>query len=131
MSQRLDRAGKRVLLFDAAGAPLEATTLIEQGFENEAAVLAIPSSRLGEAFFDLRTGIAGEVAQKALNYGFELAIIGDISAHLAASNALRDWVREANRGTAIGFYDDLDAFMQSRKSAAPAAIAPSAAAQQQ
>ncbi|WP_342237603.1 DUF4180 domain-containing protein [Inquilinus sp. OTU3971] len=72
-----------------------------------ASVIALPVSRLGAAFFQLRTGLAGEIAQKAVDYRLKLAVIGDISRHLAASSALRDWVREANRGREIWFEPSL------------------------
>jgi hypothetical protein len=47
--------------------------------------------------------------QKALNYGFKFAVIGDISAHVAASDDLRDFVVEPNRGSEISFLSDLAA----------------------
>ena len=42
----------------------------------------------------------------------KLAVVGDISAHLNASSALRDWVRESNKRDTIRFvpsFDDLAA----------------------
>ena len=59
-----------------------------------ATVAAIPTVRLGKAFFDLRTGIAGEITQAAVNYRLKLAAVGDISEYVAESNAVRDWVSE-------------------------------------
>ena len=41
--------------------------------------------------------------------GLRLAVIGDISEQLAASNALRDFVWESNRGDQIWFLADEDA----------------------
>ena len=68
--------------------------------------LAIPRSRLAPEFFDLKTGLAGAVLQKLTNYQVHVVILGDISARIAASNALRDFVRECNRGGNIRFADD-------------------------
>ena len=56
---------------------------------------------------DLAPGLAGEVLQKAANYGFKFAVLGDVSAYVAASDALRDFVIECNRGGSIFFVDDL------------------------
>jgi hypothetical protein len=64
---------------------------------------AIPVVRLGDDFFQLRSGLAGEVAQKFVNYQIWLAIFGDISERLAASKALTDFVFEANQGQALWF----------------------------
>ncbi len=92
----------------AIDSPRAATDLIGEAMFAGASVLAVPASRLSPAFFQLRTGLAGEIAQKAVTYRLKLAVIGDISQHLAASNALRDWVREANRGREIWFEPSLD-----------------------
>jgi hypothetical protein len=47
--------------------------------------------------------------QKFVNYGVRLAIVGDISAHVAASTPFRDLVYESNRGRQVWFVADLDA----------------------
>jgi Domain of unknown function (DUF4180) len=70
--------------------------------------VALPAGRLDDRFYDLRTGLAGEVLQKFVNYRVRLVVLGDISAHTAASDALRDLVRESNRGDHIWFVTDLD-----------------------
>lgn len=59
---------------------------------------------LSETFFDLRTGLAGEVLQKFTNYNMKLAIVGDFSGY--TSKALADFIRESNRGTSTFFADD-------------------------
>lgn len=60
-------------------------------------------------FFVLSTGVAGEVAQKLVNYDFKAAIIGDFSeveskslqAFMLESNKARRLVFASNVGTAI------------------------------
>jgi hypothetical protein len=91
---------------DPAGPILDvvgATDLIGEAFGVDADWVTIPVSRLGEDFFTLRTRVAGEIAQKFANYRINLAIIGDISTYVAASDALRDFVHETNRGRALWF----------------------------
>jgi hypothetical protein len=46
------------------------------------------------------------VVQKLANYRLRLAVLGDVTAHTSASDALRDWVREANRGGQVWFVAD-------------------------
>ena len=46
------------------------------------------------AFWDLRSGLLGELAQKLVNYRVALTLTGDFRADLAASRALRDFFRE-------------------------------------
>lgn len=86
-----------------------ATDLIGEAYGSGARVVAVPVSRLGPGFLTLSTRIAGEVIQKFVNYGFQVAFLGDISAEVEASDALRDFVRESNRGQHVWFLDNLDA----------------------
>lgn len=105
--------GERVLLCAAEGAPIAdaraATDLIGTASFAGATVLALPVARLDAAFFRLASGLAGEIAQKAVNYRLRLAVVGDIRAHLQRSAPLRDWVRECGEGRAVMFVADLDA----------------------
>ena len=105
--------GARIWLCDAQGAALssarDATDIIGDAYGAEVAVIALPAARLTDEFFDLSTRLAGEFVQKFVNYGAALAIVGDISAHVAASTALRDFVYESNRGRHLWFVDDLEA----------------------
>ncbi|MFI6265699.1 DUF4180 domain-containing protein [Micromonospora sp. NPDC051006] len=68
-----------------------------------AELVVLPVSRLGDDFFQLRSGVAGEIVQKFVNYRLQLAVVGDIAARLAASPALSDFVTEANRGRQLWF----------------------------
>ena len=109
--QVIERAGVPVLVCDPDGATIATERDVVDIIGNalyQAKAVAIPVQRLDEKFFSLRTGFAGEVMQKFVNYRLPLAVVGDISAHLAASNALRDLVRESNRGKQIWFLADLD-----------------------
>ena len=56
-----------------------------------------------EAFFNLSTGIAGDVLQKVVNYRKRLAIVGDFSAY--SSKALRDFIYESNKGSSVFFVE--------------------------
>ncbi len=53
------------------------------------------------AFFDLKTGLAGEVLQKFTNYRIRLAIVGDFAAYPGQS--LQDFIRESNKGRQVYF----------------------------
>jgi hypothetical protein len=107
MPALLQYGTERVLVYDSKGPAIDcrqrALDLIGEALGLDASMIAIPVARLGEAFFDLRSGLAGEIAQVAVNYRLKLAIVGDIAQHVARSNALRDWVIECNRGGALRF----------------------------
>lgn len=68
--------------------------------------MAVYAESLGEDFFDLKTGIAGEILQKFSNYRMRVAIIGDFST--SESRSLRDFIRESNRGGTVRFVDSLE-----------------------
>ncbi|MET8836280.1 DUF4180 domain-containing protein [Micromonospora sp. NPDC004540] len=107
-----ERAGVPVLVCDPAGPPVATTEaaldLIGAAFGG-AEVVAVPAARLDPSFFSLGTRFAGEIMQKFVNYRLRLVVVGDISAHLAASGALRALVAESNRHDHIWFVPDLAA----------------------
>lgn len=115
---RIDERGDlRIQHLDPEG-PLISTSadtsdLIGNAWYEKVNVIAIPVSRLDPAFFELRSGVAGELAQKLVNYQLRLVVVGDITAFEAASNAFRDWVRESNQGTHVWFVPD-DAALDAR-----------------
>jgi Domain of unknown function (DUF4180) len=92
-----------ILLLPVEGPVLDATDLVAQALGEQADLVSLPASRLADGFFDLRTGVAGEYAQKFVNYRVRLAVIGDISAHTERSEALRAFVAESNRGRQLWF----------------------------
>lgn len=65
--------------------------------------VALHAENIDPAFFNLRSGMAGEILQKLVNYRMRLAIVGDISEHLEKSEALKALVRESNRGRDVRF----------------------------
>ncbi|GAA3714971.1 hypothetical protein GCM10022224_095820 [Nonomuraea antimicrobica] len=96
--------------YDQHGEPLRETRdvldLIGEAWSQKAAWVAVPADRLPGGFFTLSTGVAGEIAQKFVNYGIGLAIVGDVAHHAEGSSALRAWMLECNRGRHIWFVAD-------------------------
>ena len=70
-------------------------------YEAGASRIAIDKRVLGEDFFVLSTGIAGEILQKFINYHVKAAIYGDYSRY--TSKPLRDFLYESNNGKDIFF----------------------------
>lgn len=112
----LELGDERVLCREADGPLIDsdqrAVDLVGEAMAADATMIAVPVGRLGDEFFRLRSGVAGVVVQKVVTYRKKLAIVGDITAYVAASDALRDWVRESNRGREICFVPDLDALAE-------------------
>lgn len=76
------------------------------GYEQDCSRIAVNKAAMADGFFDLSTGIAGEVVQKFVNFSYRLAIIGDFSEY--TSKPLHDYIYESNKGTYLLFANDED-----------------------
>jgi hypothetical protein len=105
-------AGHRCVIADddqVIGSVRDVADLVGEALGEDASVLVVPVSHLDPAFFDLRSGFAGEVLQKAANYRLKFAVVGDVSEHVAGSNAFRDLVVESNSSRDLFFVADMEA----------------------
>jgi hypothetical protein len=75
--------------------------LYYQGFEK----IVLRASNISPNFFDLKSGMAGEILQKFSNYRMQLAVLGDFSNH--DSQALQAFIAESNRGRLVQFTSNL------------------------
>lgn len=73
-----------------------------QGFDK----IIIHERNIIPAFFDLKTGIAGDVLQKFSNYRVRLVIVGGFSKYPGTS--IRDFIYESNKGKLVNFLDSVD-----------------------
>ena len=73
-------------------------------YELDSNLIIVNKSEVSEAFFDLKTRLAGEVLQKFINYQTKIAIIGDYSGY--TSKSLKDFIYESNNGNDIFFVSD-------------------------
>lgn len=71
-----------------------------------ASTIIIRKKNLIPDFFDLRTGIAGEILQKFSTYDLKLIIVGDFEN--VASRSLRDFIYESNKVGRISFVSSMD-----------------------
>jgi len=76
------------------------------GYEYDCRSLAVNKKAVSEDFFKLSTGVAGEIVQKLVNYGYRLAIIGNFSDY--TSKPLHDFIYESNNGSHLYFVADED-----------------------
>lgn len=117
MSDRLTTIeNTEILLCSIEGTKLtgeqDALDLIGESLRCAVETIVVPVERLDERFFQLQTGLAGQIMQKCVNYRRRLVILGDISSYLAQSRSLRDFVFETNRGNQIWFLRDLQELRQ-------------------
>ena len=64
-------------------------------------------------FFDLKTGVAGEILQKFSTYNMKVAITGDFSKY--TSKSLKDFIYESNKTGHILFVDSVETAKQELK----------------
>jgi hypothetical protein len=57
-------------------------------------------------FFDLKTGIAGEILQKFSNYRMHLAIVGDFNTY--QNKSIKDFIFESNKLGQINFVESVE-----------------------
>lgn len=72
-----------------------------QGFD----AVIISENNITPDFFDLRTGIAGEILQKFATYRIRLFVITDTSKY--DSKSLRDFIYESNKGAHVNFVNSV------------------------
>lgn len=77
-------------------------------YQHGATCLLLYEENLTPEFFDLKTGLAGEILQKYTNYKMKLVVIGDFGS--VTSQSLKAFILESNRGRQV-------AFMQNRAAA--------------
>jgi len=88
------------------GSAEDAVDILGNASYSNCTKVIIHSDSFATGFFDLRTGLAGDILQKFSNYRMRLAIVGDFS-HLK-SRSWRDFIRESNRGKTVCFMPTLE-----------------------
>lgn len=66
--------------------------------------MVISKAAVSESFFDLKTGLAGEILQKYVNYNMKVAVVGNFADY--ASKSLKDFIYESNQGSQAFFLDN-------------------------
>lgn len=69
-------------------------------------MIIVHEKNLSPDFFNLRTGLAGEILQKFVNYKVRLVIVGEFTKY--NSNSLNAFILECNRGNQFFFVEDIE-----------------------
>lgn len=83
----------------------DGTDLVGNLYYQDFGLIIIHEKNITPEFFNLKTGIAGEILQKFSNYRLRLAIVGDFSRF--ESKSIRDFIFESNKTKHINFAKDL------------------------
>ncbi|SEW52181.1 DUF4180 domain-containing protein [Chitinophaga arvensicola] len=86
--------------------PEEALQLIVDLYYQDFSKIIIREENIIPGFFDLKTGIAGEVLQKFSNYKAQLTIVGSFTKYPGKS--IRDFIFESNKGRQVNFLESVE-----------------------
>jgi hypothetical protein len=84
----------------------EALQLLVDAYYQEADGILLHKGDLTSAFFDLKTGLAGEILQKCSNYRMKMGIVGDFTQ--LPEGAFKDFVYESNKGKRVVFVGQVE-----------------------
>jgi Domain of unknown function (DUF4180) len=81
-------------------------SILEICFRHHVNRVLLYSDNVAKEFFDLSTGMAGEILQKCRNYGMRIAMVLD--PNLKMSSKFRELVSEENDRTDFRFFNERD-----------------------
>lgn len=84
----------------------DAPDILSECYSRGASSIIINEKNIIPDFFDLKTGLAGEILRKCSMYHFKLAIVGDFSD--VSSENLRAFIYESNRVGDTCFVSSVD-----------------------
>ncbi|GMX61795.1 DUF4180 domain-containing protein [Paenibacillus elgii] len=98
--QIIERGTKKYVEYTSAETPLstrqDALDLIARCFEHDTNLLVLHAEALSDDFFNLKTGLAGEMLQKFINYRVKAALI--ITNEQVVKGRFKELLAEANKG---------------------------------
>lgn len=83
----------------------DGTDIVGNMYYQDFAKVILHEKNISTDFFNLKTGMAGEILQKFSNYKIQLAIVGDFNKY--NNQSLRDFIFESNKGRQINFVGNL------------------------
>jgi hypothetical protein len=99
--------GQSIAELSANGVVLStAQQFLQMIMDSSAEGIIVHQENIDEQFFDLRSGLAGEMLQKVVNYRLRLAIVGDFS--IFESNSLKAFIYESNKSNTIAFVNSIE-----------------------
>jgi PadR family transcriptional regulator, regulatory protein AphA len=104
------RAGKPYVASRSSGGfidtPQDFLDLLAWGSENDTNLFLLEDTNLARDFYDLTTGLAGEILQKISNYNSRLALVGSFD--MVVSTRFRELMAESNKGSQVHFASSED-----------------------
>jgi len=83
----------------------DALDLMVMANENGAGKIILHENAMHPDFFKLKSGLAGDVIQKFVNYHIKFAVVGDFAKY--SSKSLKSFIYESNNGNQFFFVADI------------------------
>lgn len=119
--QIITHAGVTIAEVHADACPIadvqSALDLLADAHHQGAQHLLLQEHHFAPAFYDLRSGLAGEILQKFINYNMRLTVTGDFAKY--SSKSLHALFVECNRGRDFAFCADRTAALDRLARRAP------------
>jgi hypothetical protein len=80
--------------------------VMEIYFNTNSDTIVINKADIDQTFFDLKTGLAGNILQKISSYHKRLIILGEFSSY--TSKSLHDFIYESNKTGKVIFTDSME-----------------------
>jgi hypothetical protein len=84
--------------------------LLSFGGEHETNLFMLEEENFDAAFYELKSGMAGEIVQKFSNYHVRAVIVGSFES--VRSKRFREFMAESNKGNQLRFMQEKDAALQ-------------------
>lgn len=98
--------GKITIIDDKEIVINNSTSFLELLFSTLEDTIVLNKENFDNSFYDLKSGLAGELLQKISNYRRRLIILGDFDN--IESKSLRDFIYESNKNGQIIFSSNID-----------------------
>ncbi len=80
--------------------------MLTLGYQNETSLFLLKDTDFSAQFYNLKTGVAGEILQTVSNYRARLAIVGTFA--MVRSKRFGELMAESNRGSLVRYTQNQD-----------------------
>jgi hypothetical protein len=98
------KSGNRHLVLNCIN---DISVLLDRLVDSDTNLILFEDGSLGESFFDLSTGVAGELFQKVCNYHLKIAAV--VRFDEIKSKRFQELILECSRGGSVRFFEERDA----------------------
>ncbi|MGG6313672.1 DUF4180 domain-containing protein [Paenibacillus macerans] len=108
--QIVEKNDHKIIVVASAEPPIgggqDAIQLVEASIEHGTGLLVLHAEALSEDFFKLRTGVAGDILQKFVNFSLQAAVV--VSSQSLIKGKMKELLAESKQGKVFRVFDSQD-----------------------